>query len=465
MFSPPFTTTEQGSWAFWCGVGDSLEQWVTLNGDLIQDVNYQDQNLFGTHLAGHWNVQNDPVFPYPGPLGFWWTFATPCDWVACALEILSGDRYVGPATDAGSGTDATRSVVPVYAYTSGDAAKGVGAHSSTARVQSADAGTGSDAGSVPRAWYATNTSLIYVGSIPATGPLACPQAIENGKGTGTHAMLTGRFPVSADTGLGGDSSLVLLPYGWNVGDYDTGTGLDVGAGSPVLPVSDSDVAAGCDGNAVPQSLAQSVSSVVIGAQMEGFSLDRCAVLDTSGPVAGTGTGSESLHLYAAQAITITPDITTSDMQADDNEYGTWYTLNKAAITVTNGFMSFNSVAQLAGTSVAALGSSPADYYALPLWTQYSHNQPCVPMAFRMMSRDSSGDVRTLTFVLYKVQLAVLDFTGTVYKSGLVVNYAGTVLFSSYDEYGNALSGPEIGRIVSLPGTQVGHLGQVQFSGV
>jgi hypothetical protein len=60
---------------------------------------------------------------------------------------------------------------------------------------------------------------------------------------------------------------------------------------------------------------------------------------------------------------------------------------------------------------------------------------------------------------------VLDFTGTVYKSGLLVNYAGTVLFSSYDEYGNALSGPEIGRIVSLPGTQVGHLGQVQFSGV
>jgi hypothetical protein len=243
-----------------------------------------------------------------------------------------------------------------------------------------------------------------------------------------------------------------------VGSADSGTGSDGGAGPPLLRVSAADYAAGNDSNTVP-AMKPGFQFYLNNAIQEGFSLERVGILG--------GGGAESAQMYGAQTISLTPELTASDMMADDEEYATWYNVTKANLTVTHGFMNFATIDQLSGPGInmVSSGASPSDYYGLPLWTQYQHNQPAVPLAFRMASRNANGSVRTLTFVLYKVQLSVLDFTGTVYKTGLQVNYAGTVLFSTTDEQGNALAGPEMGRLVSSAGSQAGTFGVQLFAGV
>lgn len=259
---------------------------------------------------------------------------------------------------------------------------------------------------------------------------------------------------SSDTGSGAEAQSVPVKQVM-VASSDAGTGSDTHAGPATVRVADSDYGAGFDmaGVRVVSALAQQLAAAI----HEGFSLARASVLGA--------TGLESAQLYGAQTISLTPTVTTSDMVADDDEIGAWFNLTKADLTVTNGFMSFAVISQLNGTTVSSSGTSPADYYGLPLWTQYQHNKPSVPMAFRMAARGSGGQVRTIDFVLYKVQLSVLDFTGMVYKGGLGVSYAGTVLFSSTDEAGNNLAGPEIGRIVSYAGQRTGSIGPVPFQGL
>jgi hypothetical protein len=258
---------------------------------------------------------------------------------------------------------------------------------------------------------------------------------------------------SADTGSGADSQSFPGPFGTPVSS-DAGTGTDAQQGPPVLPVWSADYSSGFDTAGIAHRTRAPLPALPI---FEGFSLSRVAVL--------SAVGLENAQLVGAQSIVITPAITASDMKADDDEYGTWYVMEKADITVTNGFMSWNTIALLGGVAVARSGVSPNDYYGLPLWSQYQHNKPTVPMAFRMNARDTRSAVRTLDFVLYRVQLSVLDYTGTVYKQGLGVSYKGTVTFSSVDEAGNSLPGPEIGRIVSSPGSLAGTLGPLSLQGV
>jgi hypothetical protein len=387
------TSTTAASWVYTCCTGGGPELMVTpVNAATITLDNYQDQNGGSSLLAGK---QTAPTGT-PGATVLGWTWTVAHTWSIAALEILAADVPVS-SSDSGSGNDTT----PVA--------------KTTAQLAAQDAGSGAE----PR---------------------------NSGSGTGANGWIS-----SADTGSGNDTTPpASVPKTWlNKGGADTGTGSDAGNGPVSLGVKSADFALGNEYSAVPYTYTP-ILALVQNFAHEGFSLDRVSALSGS-------TGAESAQLYAAQQITFSPDLTITDLMADDEEYGSWYMLNRVQLTVVNGYLSFAVIAQLSGTAVASSfgGQSPDWYYGLPMWTQYQHNQPSVPLALRMASRDVNGKTRTLTFVLYKVQLSVLDFTGTVYKNGLQVNYQGTVLFSSYDERGNALSGPEMGRIVSAPGSFAG----------
>jgi len=295
------------------------------------------------------------------------------------------------------------------------------------------------------------------------------------------------IPVSSrDSGTGSDSSLLTAL----AADLDAGTGTDIAvAAGSYLYVTDSDAGTGTEAQSLPLPLLVQSADYGYGSDtggiasmtrppltalpiFEGFSLSRVAVLGGgygsgeygSGEYGSVG-GTESVQLFGAQSIAITPTVTSSAMKSDDWDIGVWLALTKADVTVTNGFMSWAAISRLSGVAVASSGASPSDYYGLPLWTQYQHNTPAVPIAFRMSSRDSRSGTRTLDFVLYRVQLSVLNYTGLVYKNGLGVSYAGTVLLSSTDEAGNALPYLEIGRIVSSPGSLTGTLGPLALQGV
>lgn len=202
---------------------------------------------------------------------------------------------------------------------------------------------------------------------------------------------------------------------------------------------------------------------------EGFSLSHAAILDaSSGSITGTGTGVESQTLYGVRNGTLATDSGNFENTGDDFVLSEWFWFNFANITIESGFLTFNTIAQITGNAISSSGTSPNDYYGLPLWTWNSLNQITRPVALRVPSRDSGGAVRTLDFVLYRVQFQPFNFTGPSYKNGLTVSLAGRALMSLYDEQGNALPSTyprSLGRIINAPGTQTGAFSALPFAGI
>ena len=283
--------------------------------------------------------------------------------------------------------------------------------------------------------------------------------------TGTEFQFT-NHPFGSDSAAGAETQITV----WTTSDSDFAIGVDGQTAS--LNISSSDSAAGTDAQTHPSFLLRDFDGAsgyemawhapvaptgISGVAMEGFSLTRASVLSTA--------GTEAAQLYAAQSITLTPDNTVISNSADDDVISIWVIMNSATLSVQAGFMPFSVLSLLGGTALASSGASPNDYYGLPLWTQYQHNQPQVSLALRMASKNSPGAQRTMDVVLYRVSISVLDFTGIVYKTGLQVNYQGKVMFSSTDEAGNTLAGPEIGRVVSYAGNLTGAFASLPFRGV
>jgi hypothetical protein len=98
--------------------------------------------------------------------------------------------------------------------------------------------------------------------------------------------------------------------------------------------------------------------------------------------------------------------------------------------------------------VTSSGTAPNDYYSLPLWSLGSLNTSPKPMLIRVPSRDSAGVVRTMEFVLFRVQFGPMSFDGPTFKDGLKLNYHGRAVVSQVDEKGTALVDPAIGRLVN-----------------
>jgi len=207
---------------------------------------------------------------------------------------------------------------------------------------------------------------------------------------------------------------------------------------------------------------------------EGFSLSHAAVLDAYNPAAGAaatgnggagqtvvgaGAGIESQTLYGVRNGTLATDSGNFENTGDDFVLSEWFWFNFANLTIESGFITFPTLAQITGQQVVSSGgNSSSAYYGMPLWVWSSLNQITRPVAMRVPSRDSGGTVRTLDFILYRVQFQPFNFTGPSYKNGLTVSLAGRALMSQYDEQGNALPSSyprSLGRLINSPGSLTG----------
>lgn len=186
--------------------------------------------------------------------------------------------------------------------------------------------------------------------------------------------------------------------------------------------------------------------------VEGFSLSHAAILD------GT-TGAEHVDgdIYGIRSGSIELDTDSYDNTGDDAILSTWYWFNKATLTVQSGYVPFKTIALLSGSKLTSSGSAPNDVYSLPLWEERGLNTTARPVLIRVPSKDHDGVLRTLDFVLYKVQFQPITFDGPTYKDGLLLNYTGTALMSTKDEKGNpvldsqtGLPTKAIGRLISRP---------------
>lgn len=178
--------------------------------------------------------------------------------------------------------------------------------------------------------------------------------------------------------------------------------------------------------------------------VEGFSLSHAAILD------GT-TGAEEVNgdIYGVNEASLEPNTDDFDNEGDDVVLSTWSWMNYAEVSVQGGYVPFELISLLTGEPISSTGTAPNDRYELEPWTDRSMNVAPKPMLIRMPSKDADGNVRTLEFVLYKVQFAPISFDGPVYKDGLKINYSGRALLSSNDETGQSLGGyKSIGRLIS-----------------
>jgi hypothetical protein len=198
---------------------------------------------------------------------------------------------------------------------------------------------------------------------------------------------------------------------------------------------------------------------------EGFSLSHAAILNGS-------TGAEQATVYGVRNGTISTDQGNFENTGDDVVLSEHFWINFANVTIEEGFIPFSTIALITGSVVTSSGASPNDYYAIPLWTLNSMNQSTLPLAIRVPSRDTQGTIRTLDFVLYRVQFQPFNFTGPSYKTGLSCSIAGRALFSTVNEIGQSLpasyggpssaGGMSIGRLVSWPGAISGAFTPVPF---
>lgn len=189
--------------------------------------------------------------------------------------------------------------------------------------------------------------------------------------------------------------------------------------------------------------------------VEGFSLSHAAILD------GT-TGAEEVDgdIYGIRSGSIELDTDSYDNTGDDAVLSTWYWFNKATLTIQSGYIPFKTIALLTGSDVASTTSgsgSNNQVYSMSLWEDRQQNVQPRPVLIRVPSKDKDGVLRTLDFVLFKVQFQPISFDGPTYKDGLLVNYTGTALMSDKDETGadvlDSVTGAKtraIGRLVSRP---------------
>jgi hypothetical protein len=176
---------------------------------------------------------------------------------------------------------------------------------------------------------------------------------------------------------------------------------------------------------------------------EGFSISHAAILDGT-----TGAQLVNGDIYGVNQGTVELDTADYQNNGDDVVLSVWDWFNFATITVQGGYVPFSLIATLTNTVVTSSGTAPNDYYSLPLWSIGSLNTTPKPMLIRVPSRDSAGVVRTMEFVLFRVQFGPMSFDGPTFKDGLKLNYHGRAVVSSVDEKGTALVDPAIGRLVN-----------------
>lgn len=184
--------------------------------------------------------------------------------------------------------------------------------------------------------------------------------------------------------------------------------------------------------------------------VEGFSLTHAAILDGATRAEDTTAATTFGDIYGVRSGTIAADTGNYDNTGDDFVMSSWFWINFATVTVQSGYLPFETIQLLSGSPITSSGTGTADYYSMPLWDETSVNQPPRPMLIRVPAKDKDGVIRTLDFVLYRVQFGPISFDGPSYKNGLLLNYTGRAVLSANDETGTALPKKAIGRLINRP---------------
>jgi len=186
--------------------------------------------------------------------------------------------------------------------------------------------------------------------------------------------------------------------------------------------------------------------------VEGFSLSHAAILNGT-----TGVEEEFGDIYGIRSGSMELDQDSYDNTGDDTILSTWYWANKVNLTVQSGYVPFKTLELLSGSKVTSSGVAGNETYSLPLWEQNAMNTTPRPMLIRIPSKDKEGKLRTLDFILFKVQFQPFSFDGPSYKEGLLLNYNGSALFSDTDEKGQPVldsrtgqPAKAVGRLISRP---------------
>lgn len=186
--------------------------------------------------------------------------------------------------------------------------------------------------------------------------------------------------------------------------------------------------------------------------VEGFSISHAAILNGT-----TGVEEEFGDIYGIRSGSLELDQDSYDNTGDDAILSTWYWANKVNVTVQGGYIPFQTLALISGSVLTSSGAGPTQTFSLPLWEENTMNTQPRPMLIRVPSKDQTGAVRVLDFILFKVQFQPFSFDGPAYKEGLLLNYNGSALFSSTDEKGNAVVDSRtgeptkaVGRLLSRP---------------
>jgi hypothetical protein len=180
--------------------------------------------------------------------------------------------------------------------------------------------------------------------------------------------------------------------------------------------------------------------------VEAFSISHAAILNGS-----TGLEETWGDIYGVREGSLAPDTDSYDNTGDDAVLSTWFWFNYATVTISAGYIPFDLVQGLTGTSISSTGSAPNDQYSIALWDENYLNTPRRPMLIRCPAKDSAGVVRILDIILYNVQFEPMSFDGPAYKGGLVVSYNGRALLSTVNEAGVTLATRAIGRLLNKPG--------------
>jgi hypothetical protein len=182
---------------------------------------------------------------------------------------------------------------------------------------------------------------------------------------------------------------------------------------------------------------------------EGFSLSSVMILDgaTSAEDAANTVGTD---VYGVRSASIAPDVGNFDNEGDDAVLSSWYWLNFASITVTEGYISLPLLAAITGKAISSSGAGSTQKFGFDLWHDDMFNIAPKPVLVRIPSKDNAGAARRLDFVLYKVQFGPFTFSGPAYKTGLEVSWEGRCLASTTDEMGAVFADGKkrVGRMIS-----------------
>lgn len=181
--------------------------------------------------------------------------------------------------------------------------------------------------------------------------------------------------------------------------------------------------------------------------VEGFSLSHAAILGAGGVEEEFG------DIYGIRSGSLELDQDSYDNTGDDTILSTWFWANRVNVTIQSGYVPFQTIALLSGSKVTSSGSGATESFSLPLWEERQMNTAPRPMLIRVPSKDKDGLIRTLDFVLFKVQFQPFSFDGPSYKEGLLLNYSGTALFSDKDEKGQAV----VDSVTGQPTKAIGRL--------